>query len=325
MSTPLNERDLIQLNAYLDGELDADEQAQLLRRLARDPELQAELRALRATKMLLGMAERVPVPRNFTLDPAVYGRPARKSFWERIGLASLPTWATAGAALVATLICVGVLVFNTDLFTGVGEVPVAMEAFDSAAEPQAEVPEAEALRAPAGEPDAAAELAAGEEPVEALEVAPAAAPIEEAAEAVEEEAAAAAQETARAAATPELGIGHGPAEMPPPSEALPTPPEEDIAGMAAAEAGEAEADMGEMEDGVADETMEEPVGPLLQMAEPEAETAEAEGAAAAGVEEAASAGDVRQPRTMLIVGLSAAIVAALLFGVWTALRVSRRR
>ena len=66
-------------------------------------------------------------------------------------------------------------------------------------------------------------------------------------------------------------------------------------------------DMGEMEDGVADETMEEPVGPLLQMAEPEAETAEAEGAAAAGVEEAASAGDVRQPRTMLIVGLSAAI------------------
>jgi hypothetical protein len=71
--------------------------------------------------------------------------------------------------------------------------------------------------------------------------------------------------------------------------------------------------------------MEEPVGPLLQMAEPEAETAEAEGAAAAGVEEAASAGDVRQPRTMLIVGLSAAIVAALLFGVWTALRVSRRR
>jgi len=314
MSTPLNERDLIQLNAYLDGELDADEQAQLLHRLARDPELQAELRALRATKMLLGMAERVPVPRNFTLDPAVYGRPARKSFWERIGLASLPTWATAGAALVATLIFVGVLVFSTDIFTGVGEVPVAMEAFDSAAEPQAEVPEAEALRAPAGEPDAAAELAAGEE-----------APIEEAAEAVEEEAAAAAQETARAAATPELGIGHGPAEMPPPSEALPTPPEEDIAGMAAAEAGEAEADMGEMEDGVADETMEEPVGPLLQMAEPEAETAEAEGAAAAGVEEAASAGDVRQPRTMLIVGLSAAIVAALLFGVWTALRVSRRR
>ena len=317
MSTPLNERDLIQLNAYLDGELDADEQAQLLHRLARDPELQAELRALRATKMLLGMAERVPVPRNFTLDPAVYGRPARKSFWERIGLASLPTWATAGAALVATLIFVGVLVFNTDLFTGVGEVPVAMEAFDSAAEPQAEVPEAEALRAPAGEPDAAAELAAGEEPFEALEAAPAAAPIEEAAEAVEEEAVTAAEETARAAAPPGMGVGAGPPEMP-------TPPEEDIAGMAAAEAGEAEADTGEAEDGVADETMEEPAE-LLQMAEPEAETAEADAAAAAGVEEATSAGDVRQPRTMLIVGLSAAIVAALLFGVWTALRVSRRR
>lgn len=56
MSTPINEQEYIQLNAYLDGELSAGERELFEQRLAGDPSLQAELRALRATKMLLGMA-----------------------------------------------------------------------------------------------------------------------------------------------------------------------------------------------------------------------------------------------------------------------------
>lgn len=308
MSTPLNEGDLIQLNAYLDGELDADEQAQFLHRLARDPELQSELRSIRATKMLLGMAERQPVPRNFTLDPAVYGRPARQSFWERIGLTSIPTWATAGAALVATVICVGVVVLYSDLFTGAGEMPVAMNAPQESAADRAGEPEVDALQAPA----AGAEMAEGEaepaeEPMEAFEAAPAAdeAPIEEAAEAVEEEAETAAEETARAAAPPGMGVGAGPSPTQTASE-----DEADIAGLTVEEPDDA----GEAQDGAAPEEAPEP---QLQMAEADdADTA---------ADEAPSVEDVRQPRTLLVVGLAAAIVAALIFGVWAAFRVSRRR
>lgn len=147
MTTPLTEQDLIQLNAYLDGELNAEERVQIETRLAADERLQAELESLRVTAALLGMAERVRVPRSFTLDPEVYGRSARSGWWASLGLGGLPVWATAGITVLVVLVCVGLLVFQSSVGGMMGA--------PSMAEPVAMVPQE--APAEAMEPTEAAE------------------------------------------------------------------------------------------------------------------------------------------------------------------------
>jgi len=105
-----SEQDLILLNSYLDGRLDAAERAALEARLAQDRALRDELESLRATVGLLKMAERVPAPRSFTLDPAQYSKAVRRSFWDRYGLASMPAWAVATASLAVVVLCIGALI-----------------------------------------------------------------------------------------------------------------------------------------------------------------------------------------------------------------------
>lgn len=63
------------LNAYLDGELSARELQQFEQELAQDRELQAAVEALRQVQMSISQLPRMKAPRNYTLDPAVYGRP----------------------------------------------------------------------------------------------------------------------------------------------------------------------------------------------------------------------------------------------------------
>lgn len=156
MTTPLSERDLIQLNAYLDGELDAAERAAVERRLAVEPALSEELAGLRMTAALLGMAERVRAPRSFTLDPAVYGRPARPSIWDRLGLPRTAALAGAGAMLVTVALCLGTMIL-ANFQPGQGGVAMAPAA-DTAAEPAIMAEEA-----------AGAEMEAFEAPEEAVE------------------------------------------------------------------------------------------------------------------------------------------------------------
>lgn len=177
MTYPIDERDLIDLNAYLDGELTDQERTAFESRLALDDTLQAELRALRATVAILKMAEPIRAPRNFTLDPAVYGKPDKGSFWDRLST-PLKVMLPAGAAILATLVCAGIVILASGgrgLGAGapmVAEEPaLQMQAEESAAEePFAErmadqAPEAEAqLAEPATEGGAnAAGEAAGAE------------------------------------------------------------------------------------------------------------------------------------------------------------------
>lgn len=69
------EKRLETLNAYLDGELSAREQRRFEQEIEQDAALRAEMAQLRQVKQGIGQLPRARAPRNFTLDPAVYGRP----------------------------------------------------------------------------------------------------------------------------------------------------------------------------------------------------------------------------------------------------------
>lgn len=63
------------LSAYLDDALTAAERERLESQLARDSALRSELDQMRLLKAEMRAMPRRRVPRNFTLDPALYGRP----------------------------------------------------------------------------------------------------------------------------------------------------------------------------------------------------------------------------------------------------------
>ncbi len=109
-NTPLPDRDLEMLSAYLDGELRPSEKDALEARLARDETLRAVLDELRANRLLLRQAPRLKAPRSFTLDPAVFGQ--RYPWWRRAFFGNLlQVSGTLGAAAAIALIVIG-LVMN---------------------------------------------------------------------------------------------------------------------------------------------------------------------------------------------------------------------
>jgi hypothetical protein len=64
------------VSAYLDDALTPDESAAFEEQLAADTALRASLEQQRMVKQDISQLPRLHAPRNFTLDPAVYGRPA---------------------------------------------------------------------------------------------------------------------------------------------------------------------------------------------------------------------------------------------------------
>ena len=70
--TPTPE-DLMMLSSYLDDELSVSERNELEQRLSIDEDLRAELESLRETVNLVHSLPYLKAPRNFTLDPNVYG------------------------------------------------------------------------------------------------------------------------------------------------------------------------------------------------------------------------------------------------------------
>jgi anti-sigma factor RsiW len=96
------------LSAYLDGELSQRERAEVEGALARDPTLRAELEEMRQVVGLMKAVPQVPLPRSFTLDPAVYGRTRQP--WLQL-YPALRT-ATVLATLVFVFLFAGNLVVN---------------------------------------------------------------------------------------------------------------------------------------------------------------------------------------------------------------------
>lgn len=70
------------LNAYLDDALSPKERQQFEQRLAGDADLRQAVEQRQALQMQMRQMPRRRVPRNFTLDPAVYGRPQRQPLFQ---------------------------------------------------------------------------------------------------------------------------------------------------------------------------------------------------------------------------------------------------
>ena len=95
----LTPADLEALSAYLDNELDPAHRADLERRLAAEPDLRAELDALRAVVAQLHAAPLLRAPHDFRLDPAVYGRRRTTTPLRRV-----TRWSSAVSALAAVIV-----------------------------------------------------------------------------------------------------------------------------------------------------------------------------------------------------------------------------
>ncbi|MEJ2754054.1 MAG: zf-HC2 domain-containing protein, partial [Chloroflexota bacterium] len=68
------------LSAFLDGELAPDEIARVEQDLASNSNLREELAEMQLWKSQMRDLPARRVPRNFTLDPGIYGRPQRRPF-----------------------------------------------------------------------------------------------------------------------------------------------------------------------------------------------------------------------------------------------------
>lgn len=115
------------LTAYLDDALSAAARRAFEAQLAQDADLRADLEQQRAVRQSLRRLPQRRVPRNFTLDPALYGRPARQTLGQYY------------PALRAATVLTAVLFFfavGLGLYTGAGDTAMtAAPAADVAMEP----------------------------------------------------------------------------------------------------------------------------------------------------------------------------------------------
>ncbi|GAB4162208.1 MAG: hypothetical protein Fur0021_36250 [Candidatus Promineifilaceae bacterium] len=155
------------ISAYLDQALPARAQQQFEQALTHDAELQAEVRQQRAVQAALRQLPRQRAPRNFTLDPALYGRAQMASTWQPFPILR------AATALVALLL-VAVLAFDLGVVRRSGleqSASVAMTATQEESFAEKATPPA-ALPATAREEDAVGALAAEQPAAEMLSAEP---------------------------------------------------------------------------------------------------------------------------------------------------------
>jgi len=164
----MNRRDIELLSAYLDGELKPSELARMESRLKSDPELESEMKSMRATRTLLRKLPSRKAPRNFTLTRKMVGQnpPLPRTY-------PIFRWATTVATLLF-FFSVGINSFSRQMASqpvafgmggggGGGDAESFAESAPAMEEPAA--PAAPAEEAAAPEPEAyATDAASGEEP-----------------------------------------------------------------------------------------------------------------------------------------------------------------
>jgi len=168
------------INAFLDDALSPAERRRFEEELAADAALQAEVARLRVLKQQLRQLPSRPVPRQFMLDPAKYGRPAPQPLFQFYPLLRTATVLTG----IFLVIAIGLSMFQSGTqLQGIAfqAEPEMVEVTRVVTETVAEEGEVAADAEPAME-----ELALEETAVQATEAPPAAPAVEMAPEAVEE-------------------------------------------------------------------------------------------------------------------------------------------
>lgn len=141
------------MNAYLDDALPPAERQRFEQEMAQDDALRREVDSVRLLRAQLRQLPSRPVPRSFTLDPAVYGRPAPQPLFQFYPALRTATVLT-GLFLIAAI--------SLNLFTG-GAAEMAQ---DLAMAPQAESAVVETTRIVTEVTSENEELAADEEAAE---------------------------------------------------------------------------------------------------------------------------------------------------------------
>lgn len=142
----LKPADLELLSAYLDDALLPEERAALEVRLLAEPALRAELDALRTVVDQVRALPEMTAPRDFRLDPAIYGRktPAQPVRVSRQAAASRAyyRWGSAVSALAAAItLVIGVLGLLRPQFNNAVVLMEAVQMDDGAAQRAVEAPQ----------------------------------------------------------------------------------------------------------------------------------------------------------------------------------------
>jgi hypothetical protein len=287
----LSKRDLERLSAYVDGELDARQTAQVEARLERDELLRGALAELRQTAQWLRSMPQVAPPRHFSLTPEmVEKRPADRAY---------PFLKLASALVAAAFVfVVGIDAFRST--KGWSALPANLA--------QRSVAEAPGAAADAGE----GEEFAAEQPME--EAPEAAAPLAEPAEEATEQGFAAEAEAVQQTQQPEAEMSEMPAGE---SEGQPEmAPEESPAIGKTSQGADNLGEMGEEEAGGEQRAEAEVVPTVTASSEDEATLAE---------EEAPVRGpSVRQVEPIRLLEIGLAILYIVLISATLLLRVSSR-
>lgn len=156
ITKPAEEKRQERLNAYLDGALSTQEQRRFETELEQDAELRADLEQLRWVQLSVEQLPRVRAPRNFILDPAVYGQPAQqKATWSLYPGLRVATALTAFFFILALALDVATPGGTLDQpLLGGGAAQTAMEEPQRQADDVAMVAESEVASEEAEEPAA---------------------------------------------------------------------------------------------------------------------------------------------------------------------------
>ena len=203
-----------QITAFVDGELSPRERQRFAQLMADDPGLQAEVAEIQQFKQNLRQLPRRRVPRNFTLDPALYQAPQRQPLLQLYPAMRVATVLTAVFLIIA--VSADLLTFGSGRDAATSAAPVVLQ-FAPAAESAMDTAADEAMEEMAVEAGAVAEETMAYDAAESANVA-----AEAAAEAPAEDAAPEPQLEVAAASEAEVVEAEEMAEAPP-QEPLSTP------------------------------------------------------------------------------------------------------